>query len=183
MKKSNTNRPNTTINRGKIAAIAGLTLTCGMILSDVAPVMAASADQTVTVSKPDNTNNGKTANNPSTNTDQGSNEGSEGANQSENPQNGGNQISYKDTVLTINSKTLTKQDLTTFLSNNEKDKIKESATKIIIAETCSLTGDIENLFSGFSKLKEIQGLSKLKITEKTSMKGFFSNNAELKTSN
>ncbi|WP_125768380.1 BspA family leucine-rich repeat surface protein [Companilactobacillus furfuricola] len=177
MKKSNTNRPNTTINRGKIAAIAGLTLTCGMILSDVAPVMAASDVESVETS---NYAASTEVNRPAREGANPQQSNSGAGNNAHSVGDEGNEIS--DGLTLSNDKKVLTIDASKFNTSTFKQNIinnKETITKIIITGKGSVKGDIESLFAGFTLLTKIEGFQNLNTSEVTKMDNLFDGDTNL----
>lgn len=196
---------NKKVNKGKIAAIAGLTLTAGMILSDVTPAIAAttepansgqtSAPDTTGTPEPEKPNGGSQPG--STNEGSGSSAGTEGSESStgtdgsessEGSGAGSSDVKPQDILdqgdgWVLNSlgelifnKEMTLDRINLTTDNSIKGKVK----KIIFNAKVTCPAQSANLFQGYDNLTSIENLSNLDTSNVTDFSFFFANDTSLK---
>lgn len=160
--------------KGKIAAIAGLTLTAGMVLSDIEPAVAATNEQTQSgatsikngTSLPDNT----LAN-------QINKMDKQQQSQTVDPKVSPSQSIYNvnsNGTLTISAGTITKSDF----DKNVPDKT--AIKSIVFTKGCIADTDISHLFAGLTSLTTITGWENLNLSKTTNISYLFQGDISLK---
>lgn len=197
--KRNKNIQKKMINKGKIAAIAGLTLSAGMVLSDVAPALAAAqpgqpgtqlapaqnggnAGDTNLPVEPTGSSSTGSGQQPAGSTPQpespvttpGSGDEQGGKDPDTNPNKAwkivnGNELVFQNETLTDNNIFKGSFDI------NEKAKIKT----ITFEGKVTAASDVSNLLQGFTNLTTINNLENLDTSKSTNFSFLFANDKNL----
>lgn len=175
MKKSNAKtRRFKLVKKGKIAAIAGLTLTAGMVLSDIAPAVAATNEQTQ--SGATSTKNGTSLPDNALENQISKTDNQQQSRAIDTIKGQSKSIYNVDSngTLTISAGTIKKSDF------DENIKDKTAIKSIVFTKGCIADSDINNLFAGLTNLTTITGWENLDLSKTTNMSYLFQGDTSLK---
>ncbi|MCH4009223.1 BspA family leucine-rich repeat surface protein [Companilactobacillus sp.] len=181
---NNSNHHKKMVKRGKMAAIAGMTLTTGIILSEMTPAVVYAdtlhnSHTTESIKVNPNENNEQQSN-MSQNSAIISKQNTYSVQQTKTTSQDKCTFNLVGKVLTIHEGLLSGSDLRNYLNQFGKTT-KSTITEIIIDSNVTFDEKVPGLFENFKNVTNISGLDTVNTSKTTDMSNMFTNDEKLKT--